>query len=295
MLQIPSYDDVPFNLPFPMPSQFVVPTDLPAPTSLWCRYGAWPVASTLRPADPVNGLAPDMVMPMSPNTQYLKGRPTLSPQDPFPFRNCFFWACSSTRFRVKVRKEGYDDSQAIRLTIKDHCNLLSSFDFENSRMMEIATEYNATHPAVSPEAGDSIVENRVIVEGSHSSLRSPSFSDESLPSPSISDSEDESAEDYRSHSASSSVDDLRDYNLFGWDPDPSVLFLPLVDVWFELKDHLEEGDIPSPLEFYEEEAAIKSTSEESGSRHRPALLPGTCESRRSGGCITSGVDGWPGV
>ena len=55
-----------------------------------------------------------------------------------------------------------------------------------------------------------------------------------------------------------SVNDLRGYNLFGWDPDPTVLFLPLVDIWFELPKHLDESSIPSPLDFHEEQAVIKS-------------------------------------
>ena len=62
----------------------------------------------------------------------------------------------------------------------------------------------------------------------------------------------------RSISSVGSVDDLRGYNLFGWDPDPTVLFLPLVDIWFELPKHLNESSIPSPLDFHEEQAVIKS-------------------------------------
>ncbi|TFK84700.1 hypothetical protein K466DRAFT_526956, partial [Polyporus arcularius HHB13444] len=85
-----------------------MPMDLPSPASSWCRYGTDPVASTLRPADPRQGIAPDMVMPIAPNTQHLRGRPALTPQPSFPFNNCFFWMDSMILLRVKVRKEGYD-------------------------------------------------------------------------------------------------------------------------------------------------------------------------------------------
>ncbi len=171
--------------------------------------------------------------------------------------------------RVKVRKEGYDDSRATKLTSDDHCDLLSCWDDEDPRMIQIIEEHNATHPedvATNREDGETA---RSLEHGLYQG--SPSSSADCLPSPSISsDSEGgsarsrtrlephfESPDDCSDCSASSSLSDLRRCNLFGWDPDPKTLFLPLVDLWFELQDHLEEGNIPSPLEFYEEQAEVK--------------------------------------
>ena len=213
-------------------------------------------------------------MPISPNTQHLKSRPPLTPQPSFPFKNCFFWTDSTTLLRVKVRKEGYDDSGATKLTLDDHCNLLSCFNSEDSRMMQIIREYEATHPAdtsVSRAGDESEIEGHLSPRGSHVSCHPSSSSREPSPPSSISDPEDSSITtkpeplfersangSTSSVSSTESVDDLRGYNLFGWDPDPTVLFLPLVDIWLELREHLDESNIPSPLDFHEEEAVIKS-------------------------------------
>ena len=120
------------------------------------------------------------------------------------------------------------------------------------------------------EKDESGKEDRLPTRGPHVSCHSSSSSREPSPPSSISDPKYGStgteieplrcSGDLGTSRASSidSVDDLRGYNLFGWDPDPTVLFLPLVDIWFELRDHLNEGNIPSPLEFSEEQEAVKS-------------------------------------
>ena len=174
---------------------------------------------------------------------------------------------------MKVRKEGYDDSQATKLTVYDHCKLRSCFNAECLRKMPIMREYEATHPAdttVSPAGDESGTEDCLSARGPHVSCHPSSSSREPSPS-SISETDDvsttanmepllESASDSDTSSVSSvdSIDDLRGYNLFGWDPDPTVLFLPLVDIWFELPEHFDDSNIPSPLDFPEEEAMVKS-------------------------------------
>ena len=47
-------------------------------------------------------------------------------------------------------------------------------------------------------------------------------------------------------------------NIFGWDPDPTFPLIPLVDLWFELEEHLTADTIPSPVNWYEEARTIKS-------------------------------------
>ena len=169
---------------------------------------------------------------------------------------------------MKVRKEGYDDSQATKLTVYDHCKLRSCFNAECLRKTPIMREYEATHPAdtiVSPALDESGKEDRLPTRGPHvschslSSSRDPSISG---PKSGFTGTEIEPLQcsgDSSTSRASSvdSVDDLRGYNLSGWDPDPTVLFLPLVDIWFELRDQLNESNIPSPLEFSEEVLAFK--------------------------------------
>ncbi|KAI0774866.1 hypothetical protein BD413DRAFT_611858 [Trametes elegans] len=45
---------------------------------------------------------------------------------------------------------------------------------------------------------------------------------------------------------------------FGFHQDKDAHLLPLVDFCFDLTDHLEEGDIPSPIEFFKERDEIVS-------------------------------------
>ena len=49
-----------------------------------------------------------------------------------------------------------------------------------------------------------------------------------------------------------SDDTLVDVDLFGWDPDPGVGLLPLVDLWLDLDQHLSAEEIPDPSELQRE-------------------------------------------
>ncbi|KAJ2968865.1 hypothetical protein NUW54_g13098 [Trametes sanguinea] len=45
-------------------------------------------------------------------------------------------------------------------------------------------------------------------------------------------------------------------NVFGFEVDDAAELMPLVDLWFELTDHLTADTIPSPVEFYQEREEI---------------------------------------
>ncbi|KAJ2967146.1 hypothetical protein NUW54_g13595 [Trametes sanguinea] len=45
-------------------------------------------------------------------------------------------------------------------------------------------------------------------------------------------------------------------NIFGFEVDDTAELMPLVDLWFELTDHLTPETIPSPTELYEEHEEI---------------------------------------
>ena len=47
-------------------------------------------------------------------------------------------------------------------------------------------------------------------------------------------------------------------NIFGWDPDPTFPLIPLVDLWLDLEEHLTPENIPSPLEWFEEEKKVNA-------------------------------------
>lgn len=45
-------------------------------------------------------------------------------------------------------------------------------------------------------------------------------------------------------------------NVFGWEPDPRFKFIPLVDVYIELEEHLSADSIPNPDELWQEQEKI---------------------------------------
>ena len=55
----------------------------------------------------------------------------------------------------------------------------------------------------------------------------------------------------RSRTTDTIGDVLAQMNIFG-DPTHDTELFPLVDLWFELTDHLKQEDIPDPMELYRE-------------------------------------------
>ena len=45
-------------------------------------------------------------------------------------------------------------------------------------------------------------------------------------------------------------------NLFGWEYDPTFQYIPLVNLWLDIDQHLSEDNIPSPVELWKEQEAI---------------------------------------
>ncbi|KAI0740896.1 hypothetical protein C8Q76DRAFT_608046 [Earliella scabrosa] len=229
------------------------PHDLPFPDSLWCRYSVEPVATVLRPYEPARGLAPDMVMPISPNTKYAKGRDPISPETPFPFRNCFFWIDSAMTVRIPGRPDGYDDTRAIQLSLSSNFDVMTCWKTEHPRidaaldLLEKQQRHKTELPqeAAGTSTGLPSSNSSVIVESAHSMNAHDSTSDDrhSLA---------------HSDATDTSVQDILDLNPFGWEYDPAVEYIPLVDLWFELEEHLSEDTIPDPLDMFKERDFIAS-------------------------------------
>ncbi|KAI1786332.1 hypothetical protein LXA43DRAFT_59437 [Ganoderma leucocontextum] len=78
------------------------------------------------------------------------------------------------------------------------------------------------------------------------------------PSETDSGSSGSSSEADLKENTSSTAEELYALNLFGWDPDPTVPLIPLVDLWLELEEHVCAEDIPSPVDWYKEEEEIVS-------------------------------------
>ncbi|RPD57908.1 hypothetical protein L227DRAFT_602232 [Lentinus tigrinus ALCF2SS1-6] len=63
-----------------------------------------------------------------------------------------------------------------------------------------------------------------------------------------------------------------DMDLFGWAHDPKVPFIPLVDLWLDLEDHLSSDNIPSPTELWKEQETIGAIIERAMKRRAAAKL-----------------------
>ncbi|KAI0350614.1 hypothetical protein OH77DRAFT_1059727 [Trametes cingulata] len=70
-------------------------------------------------------------------------------------------------------------------------------------------------------------------------------------------------------------------DIFNLAHDDAAELLPLVDLWFELSEHLTEGTIPSPLDFREECSAIARILREARARSPHVSTPSRSEDRMS--------------
>ncbi|KAI0326071.1 hypothetical protein GY45DRAFT_1356434 [Cubamyces sp. BRFM 1775] len=223
-----------------------------------CLYEVSPVGTTLRPEDPSHGITADMAIPIFPNTQHPRSRPPIQPKTPFPFPNCYHWIENDTTVRVRRKDEQYDDTNAVELSAMQHVMIDIGFSDDYKRMDEFLDVTAATipSPASTPPRPVSRTSqpSRFSVQ-SDGAVTGRSEDADSLP-------EGEIAGDDPSHSphdedhCDHTVTDIFRMDIFGLMHDDSAELLPLVDLWYELTEHLSADTIPSPLEFYKERDAI---------------------------------------
>ena len=191
---------------------------------------------------------PEMVAPIAPNT--FQGRRSVQSSTPFPFPNCYHWIKTEAFIRVKARPEKFDYAQAVRLTSLEHLELVTSFtgdfaciaDFKRRKRDEEAAAAGITFNS---DSGDSHSEPEPKSASDSESCQSDERPDDSHTASSVS-------------SATTVFDSLLQEDIFGWNPNPNFGLMPLVDLWFELDEHLTPDTIPSPLDLYEEEKTIRS-------------------------------------
>lgn len=235
--------------------------------SKWCTYRINPIASTLRAECPEWGITPDMVLPIPPNTAHLKvPNPFVDPKDPdyvfeSPFKNCFFWVDSDTEVRVRVRRDGdeFDNSKAVTLPLRPHLRVMNGFTPDIATIGEFLSRPR-DKPARHPPAA--------ATDGTPSRPPDPHFDALNGRLPTLLDVDGilgGRSDDTGSPSSTSGLDtsltpspfeDLLPMNIFGWLPDPTTKYVPLVNCWFELEEHLDENTIPSPVELWTEQQRI---------------------------------------
>ncbi|RPD57895.1 hypothetical protein L227DRAFT_505891 [Lentinus tigrinus ALCF2SS1-6] len=258
------------------------PQDLPLPESEWCRYWVQPVATVLRPAVPEQGITSDMVMPIHPNTRYAKGRQPVQSTPQFPFPNCYFWMMSRMSLRVKIKRgaDVYDNDKGATISISQHVRLMSAWrdDFFRMSSLRRAAALGSGPAAKGPPqaAGPPAPYHATRHSPSSSTPTSPPTLREYVDDSRSSDDDEDSISDQSSLSSDQSdsptsdddgtapilpsvpplLEKIIDMDLFGWAHDPKVPFIPLVDLWLELEDHLSPDNIPNPAELWKEQEMI---------------------------------------
>ncbi|KAI0690788.1 hypothetical protein C8T65DRAFT_671286 [Cerioporus squamosus] len=273
------------------------PQDLPLPGSEWCHYWVQPIATTLRPAVPEEGITEDMVLPIYPNTQYAKGRRPVDSSPQFPFPNCYFWIQSTMTLRVRVKRglDGYDNEKATTVSIARHTALRTAWNEDSLRMYSLRR-------AESPQSSAAASHTPAAHHSASSSLPSSPPTLREYPESSILSHEEDFAPDLSPQKPSQSggspadggagsapapkpppipplLEMAIDRNIFGWAADPKVPFVPLVDLWFELEEHLSPDNIPSPTELWKEQETIGVIIEAALRRWAIATAPSQAPSR----------------
>ena len=219
------------------------------PKDRWTRFRVSPIGTTLRPADSEWYITPEMVAPIAPNTQNARGHQPVQTLTPFPFANCYHWIDNYISVRVKVRPEHFDHEHAVQITTREHIALIRIFADDYGTMADAWEKGHEEASRVKAAEGSGPDSDpRLEVEAPYSesvySTALPSSSQSSPSSP--------------SSSSATKIDPIFLTDIFGLIPDPKAGLIPLVDLWFELEEHLSEDTIPNPVGLFEEERTIQS-------------------------------------
>ncbi|KAI0774881.1 hypothetical protein BD413DRAFT_537350 [Trametes elegans] len=244
------------------------PLELPTPSKPWFRYEVIPIATTLRPEDQEKGITPDMVIPISSNADHPRGRAPIQTETPFPFPNCFHWIDNHLVVRVRRKEERYDDVRAVTVSLKQDITLERPFAEDYARInafhaerLAAAEEHTPRLPDGSPVAqskrdhDDDDADRRSAYTNSDVDTLPDGSNDDPSASESMPPTTPQSSLAPASASADS-VDAVLKMDFFGAHTDDTAELIPLVDLWFELTDHLNPETIPSPLNLYREREAV---------------------------------------
>lgn len=214
-----------------------------------------------------------MVIPIYPNTAHPTGRAAIPPEAPFPFPNCYLWIDTGLTVRIRRKALRYDDTPAPILSIPESISIGERFREDYLRMDAVRHQKLGLADTTafggdtcggsappSPPGGHFAEERR-----SPQARVDPHPADaDSLPEGSNTHTDCDSVDMMPSTPSghdcrpdfNASVTELLQLDFFGFNMDDTVEFLPLVDMWFEVTDHLTAETIPSPTELFEERRAI---------------------------------------
>lgn len=265
---------------------------LPIPGRPWYIYSISLVGTSLRPSDPAHGIDSSMCVPIYPNISHPEEREPVYPDPFFPFDNCYHWHRTRLSVRVRARPEGWTagEDHATQLSYDESSELSIYLQMDALRAREVVGERELAGmvPIVYPplDAPESVEEYKpppltsvadfsrenggAALPSSSSEPRTssdnqnPSTTDSTVPTETISRScsnsslpplqreRERDAESIVSVDTIGSTTDLATIRLRAKD----AALLPVVDLWYELTDHLTQEDIPSPVAFTEERDAF---------------------------------------
>ncbi|KAJ3009926.1 hypothetical protein NUW54_g2636 [Trametes sanguinea] len=240
------------------------PIGLPPPTDPWFRYDVSPIGTTLRPEDEAKGITSDMVIPIFPNTFHPSGeRAPIRTHPTFPFNNCYHWIRNRRTVRIRRKAIRYDDAHAFKVNVFQHMEIDKSFGADYDRINAFLHSKHTSEPSpfTHNDSGDLDRSESPSLDGSpqlegENDLSSVIADDvDTLPgAPTRTGSPDSGypPSEASSEASRDSVAALIGMDILGLNMDDTVEFLPLVDMWYEITDHLTADTIPSPVEFYEE-------------------------------------------
>ncbi|KAI0664028.1 hypothetical protein C8Q70DRAFT_214900 [Cubamyces menziesii] len=243
--------------------------DLPFVTNLWFRYQVSLIGPCLRQEVPQRGITPDMAIPIYPNTNHPRGRSPVRTETPFPFPNCYHWIDNMTTVRIRRIDDRYDDANAVKITPRQHVMIevefgddykrLDAFEQERDRVDLEASSTTAEATQCPPEPTDArpiSSSPRDCRLSDHSDcMTHHSHNTDGLVEGDVTPGRLDSprGEELKSDPV---VEALFTVDVFNMAHDDSAEAVPLVDLWFELTEHLSADTIPNPLDFYKEREAI---------------------------------------
>ena len=175
---------------------------------------------------------------------------------------------SSTALRVRVKhgEDVYDNDNATKLAVSQRIALRTAWNHDHLRMHKL-------QQATLNDVPQSV--QRSQLKGGRHRVSYTTPTNPPLPrNYPISDVSSDDDEDEFSADVSSSEDGGEatalpalppvppvmetaiDLDIFGWKADPKVPYVPLVDLWLDLEQHLSSSDIPSPTELWKEQETI---------------------------------------
>ncbi|KAI0350618.1 hypothetical protein OH77DRAFT_1430794 [Trametes cingulata] len=252
---------------------------LPWPKSPWFRFKVCPIGTTLRPEDKERGITSDMVIPIFPNTHHPGSfREPIRTHPEFPFSNCYHWVKTDLMVRIRRTPAGFDETRAIGVDVIQHMAIDELFWEDYDRIYDFLRDKRLAAAAPPLVSETSPPDSSSVHRTPHETSSADADNDDVDSLPAGPDDVDlhsvASKSSHRSEARSEdSVAALLKMDMFGFSYADTVEFDPLVDMWYELTDHLTADTIPCPVGLYKEWETIMQIIHDAQERNPSVKFP----------------------